>query len=321
MKRAAQASIFAFAAAVAGAQTLTFTQAGAIPGPVDLVKVQGNYAYTSADKTLNVFDISNPSAPKRTGSYTFPEKIWGFNVVGSLVYVADDFFGLGIVDVSDPSHPSLRGSLKTPGQAKSVVVSGGKALVADHMSGVDYIDVSNASKPGSLGSFFLDGYARDVALTGTIATAVDSPTGLYVFDLTKTGPLEAVGTVQAEQASPARSVSISESGGVKLACVASGLTLQIYDLSNVAMPVLTSTYRATGGRVPRVALKGKLAYIADGKEGLAVLDLSSPSKPALAGTFKTPGIARDVAAGDSVVLVVVAGGDAGQQVLILKQGS
>ena len=82
------------------AQTVPFVPVGSIAGPADLVRVQGRYAYVSAGKTLTVVDISNPSAPTRTGAYTFPEKIWGFRVVGNVVYVAADFFGLGILDIA-----------------------------------------------------------------------------------------------------------------------------------------------------------------------------------------------------------------------------
>jgi hypothetical protein len=234
--------------------------------------------------------------------------------------VADDFFGLGILDVSDPAAPALRGSMKLPGQAKSVVVYGGKALVSDHMSGVDYVDVSNASKPTSLGSFFLDGYSREVALAGSTAYAVDSPTGFYVFDLTKSGPLEPVGVVQGEQGSAARGVAVSDNSGdgPKLVCVVSGASLQIYNVSNATAPVLAGTYRTTGGRAPHVVVKGNRAYLADGREGLQVVDFSDPSKPTLVGSFKTEALARDVAIGDSAVLVVV-GAEGAQEIKILKQ--
>src|SRR5439155_14500601 len=157
----ALSSIIAAGKGRLAAETLAFTPVGTIPGPADLIRVDGGRAYVAAGRTLTIFDVSNPGAPERAGSHTFPEKIWGFRVVGSLVYVAADFFGVGVLDVSNVSSPVLRGSLKTPGQAKSVAIYGTKALVADHMSGLDYLDVSNASNPVKLGSFFLDGYARD----------------------------------------------------------------------------------------------------------------------------------------------------------------
>jgi hypothetical protein len=320
------AGICVSAAAGASAQTLTFVPVGSIPGPADLVRVQGRYAYVAAGKTLTLVDISNPAAPTRTGAYTFPEKIWGFRVVGSAVYVAADFFGLGILDVSNAAAPTLRGSMKTPGQAKNVAVFGTKAVVADHMSGVDFIDVSNPAKPASLGSFFLDGYARDVVAAGSLAYAVDAPAGLYVFDLSKPGPLDAVSAQQSATAPGSIVVSdISATQGPKVAVLVGAGSLQVYDVSNPAAPVKAATYRTPGGRPLRVALNGPQAYVAAGLEGLLVVDLSNPSMPRLIGTYNTASPARDVAVADSLVFVVAGPLPQGNlslgggEVLILRQ--
>ena len=257
--RAAVAALLCSAAvSIAGAagfaaDSVTLAPVGTIPGPADLV------------------DISNPASPMRRGAYTFPEKIWGFRVVGSLVYVADDFFGLGILDVSNAAAPALLGSFKTPGQAKNVAVFGTKAVVADHMSGVDLIDVSDRARPVSLGSFFVDGYARDVVVAGSLAYAVDAPAGLYVFDLSKPGPLDAVSTQQS--ATAPGSIVVSEGSGTqgpKVAVLVGGGSLQVYDLSAPAAPVRAATHRT-----PRVV-----------------------------GAYKTPNPARDVAVAGSLVLVV-----------------
>src|SRR5262245_48396325 len=79
--------IAALGAATASGQTVKFVHVGSIPGPVDLIRVQDRYAYVAAARTLTIFDISNPAAPKREGAYTFPEKIWGFRLAGSFAYV------------------------------------------------------------------------------------------------------------------------------------------------------------------------------------------------------------------------------------------
>jgi hypothetical protein len=317
---------------VVSAQTLHLVPVGSIPGPADWIEVKGGYAYVAGGKTFTVFDITDPAAPKRRGSYTFPERIWGFRVVGSLVYVAADVFGLGILDVSNPAEPTLRGSFKTPGQAKNVALFGTKALVADHMSGLDILDVSNVAKPASLGSFFLEGYARDVAIVNAFAYAVDAPSGLYTFDLSKGDPLEAVSTIQSpnkDRGSPLHPSIELPAGSTgeppTIACVVRSESLQIYDISNPREPVSAATYRTPSGRPQRVALSGKLAYVADGQEGLLILDLAAPAKPRVVDTFKTPGPARDVTVADSLVLVVI--GDlrtdsrspSGREVLILRR--
>src|SRR5262249_20745374 len=110
------------------AQAPAFTQATVLPGPANLVEVQGKIAYVVGGKTLTLSDIPRPAPPAKLGEHAFPEKIWGIRIVGPLVYAAADFYGLGIVDVSDPKAPVLRGSIKTPGQAKNVAVVGQTAL-------------------------------------------------------------------------------------------------------------------------------------------------------------------------------------------------
>ena len=305
------------------AQTMQFAQVASIPGPADRLDVQGQYAYIAAGKSLTIVDVSNPAAPKRTGSYESPEKIWGFRVVGSLVYLAADFFGLGILEVSGTGTPTLRGSLKTPGQAKNVAVVGTKALVADHMSGVDHIDVSNAAKPVSIGSFFLDGYARDVVSSGSLAYAVDAPTGLYIFDLTKPGPLEPIATVQSASAPGSIVVSNGPSGDApKIVAMVGAGTLQVYDVSDPAAPMRVATFKTPSGRPARATLSGRMAYVADGREGLQVVDLSTPSMPRLVGTYKTPNPARDVAVANAHVFVATGtGGEEASrgEVLVLRQ--
>jgi len=239
-----------------------------------------------------------------------------------MAYVAAGHSGLWILDVSNPASPTVRGSIKTPGQAKNVAISGTKAVVADHMSGVDVIDISNMAEPVSVGSVYTDGYARDVAMFGSRAYAVDNPAGFYVLDLSKPDPLEPVGSLQS--ASAPRFVEILEANP-NIAVLVCGIpndplralrreraadeprgTLQLYDVSNPASLVRVSTLPTPGG-AQRVAVKGTLAYVADGPEGLSVVDLSTPSHPQLIGTFQTGNTVRDVAVADSAVLVLAGG--------------
>jgi hypothetical protein len=311
------AAAFASLAAVATAQSPTFAAVGTIKEHADLIDVRDGRAYLAAGKTLTVVDVSNPAAPVRGGSHTFPEKIWGFKVVGSLVYVAADFFGLGILDVSNIAKPVLRGSFKTPGQAKNVAVVGTKVALADHMSGVDFVDVSNPAKLVSLGSFFLDGYARDVAAAGPNVYAIDAPTGLYVFDLTKPGtPIEPISTQQS--ATAPGSIELSDaSASQKLACLLGAGSLQIYDISKPGAPARVGTIRMPAAR--RVTVQGSFAYVADARAGLQVVDLSNPAAPRLAASFKTSSPGRDVAVAGPLVFVATGVGEASGEVVILRQ--
>lgn len=184
------------------------------------------------------------------------------------------------------------------------------------MEGLVFVDAANAAKPAAAGTYFLDGYARDVTTSGRYAYAVDSPTGFYVLDLSKPGPLEPIAAVQS--GAGLRTVEVSET----FAVLVGGGSLQPYDVTNPAAPVKAPPFRTPGG-AQRVSLKGRLACVADGREGLQVVDFSAPSKPVVVGAHKIDGIARDVAASGSLVFVVVSEPGArpqdGGRVVILKQ--
>jgi hypothetical protein len=310
------AAMMISAASALFAQAPTFTLVGKIEGPANLVEIDGSRAYVVGGKTLTLVDVSNPAAPKRLGAYSFPEKIWGIRIVGSLVYVAADFYGLGILDISNPAAPVLRGSIKLAGQAKNVAIVGTTALVADHMSGLDIVDVKDVTKPVKRDSFFLEGYARDVVSDGNLAYAIDAPAGLYIFDLSKAGPMEPVGSQQSARAPS--SIELSK-GPAGLAVLVGGGLLQIYDVKNPAAPVRAGTFKTPSGRPSRATIHGTRAYIADSREGVQVVDLATPSAPVLLGGLKTPASARDVAVTDTHLFVAVGNGDESGEVLIYRQ--
>ena len=288
----------------AAAQGVALDPVGEIPGPVELVRVQGDHAYVSGGHTFTIYDVSDPSNPVARGSHVFPQEIWGFRLTGDRAYVGANFFGLGILDISDPDAPELLGQHKTLGQTKIGDIASGKVGIIDHMEGFVLIDVADETAPAGIGSFFLDGYARDVVTAGTIAYATDSPSGLYVFDLSRPGMPEPVGVVHAPAAPRDIEVSVGTDSRPTLLVGAGGGDLQVYDVSDPTAPRKLSSFE-TPGRATRVSLDGDHAFVADTEAGVQVVDLSDPANPTLAGAYETPRPARDVSAAGSLVLVVV----------------
>ncbi len=304
MRGAAPAVAVGLMAVGAAAQQVTLEPVGEIPGPAELVRIQGDRAYVSGGHTFTIWDISDPANPVARGSHTFPQEIWGFRLTEDRAYVGANFFGLGILDISDPDAPILLGQHKTLGQTKIGAIASGKVGIIDHMEGFVLIDVSDETAPAGIGSFFLDGYARDVVTAGTIAYATDSPSGLYVFDLSRPGMPEPVGVIHAPAAPRDIEVSVGTGSRPSLIVGAGGGDLQVYDVSDPAAPSKLSSF-GTPGRATRVSLDGDHAFVADTEAGVQVVDLSDPANPEAAGGFETPRPARDVSAAGSLVLAVV----------------
>lgn len=300
--------LLALATAPAGAQTVTLTKVGEIPGPAEHIRVQGDHVYVSHHSSFTVWDVSDPAAPVRMGATELPQEIWGFRVRGDRAYVGANFFGVAIVDISDPASPTVLGNHETLGQTKIGAVYENRVVLIDHMEGMVLVDATDETAPTGAGSFFLDGYARDVVTSGPMAYATDSPTGLYVFDLSAPGPPEPVGILHAPAAPRAIEVQ-HEAGQVSgLLAGAGGGHLQIYDASDPTRPMRAATFE-TPGRASRVAFSGSLVFVADTEAGVAVVDISDPSAPVPAGALRTDEPARDVAATDTHVFVVVGAGE------------
>ena len=78
------------------------------------------------------------------------------------------------------------------------------------------------------------------------------------------------------------------------------------DFSRREGPVLLGSFQPRPG-AEGVAVKGRKAFLACGKGGLVVVDLSNPRKPKEVSRLDTPGFAHDVFVLDDLALVADGG--------------
>lgn len=108
---------------------------GIIPCPQ--VQVVGPRAYLvvqpsssgNGPNSLFILDVSDPAQIQRLGGY--PGVLVGdFQVVGTMVFVADSSTGLKILDISDPAHIQLLGSITADEKINAVQVVGNLVYLA-----------------------------------------------------------------------------------------------------------------------------------------------------------------------------------------------
>jgi hypothetical protein len=127
------------------------------------VVVSGTLAYMLVgSETVQVLDLSSPSAPRPRGAYT----VWGWRarslfLSGNYLYVTAGST-LWILDVSDPDRLRSVGSI-APGYSDlwDVKVIGDRAYVAG--GGLHVLDVSSPFSPRLLGTFSTEAYGIDLA--------------------------------------------------------------------------------------------------------------------------------------------------------------
>ncbi len=99
-------------------------------------------AYVVGGGSLQVYDVSNPVAPRKLVVTKIHERTTALAVDGGFGYAAVGTEGLQVLDLSDPGNPVQAGSYKPAGNARDVAVSGDLILVA----------VNSAARPAAGGS-------------------------------------------------------------------------------------------------------------------------------------------------------------------------
>ncbi|MEN8164268.1 MAG: PKD domain-containing protein, partial [Acidobacteriota bacterium] len=212
---------------------------------------------------LQIIDASDPAHPRLLGSVEVPGGAWGVDVVGSLVYVAqqEQQYGVLIIDAGDPENPEVLSSINTPGYATDVRVVGNTAYVADGTAGLGIYDVSVPQEPQLLGEYTIEpgtGQFKHVEVEGGIAYVAAGHLGLEIIDVSDPANPTHLNTYTS--GGPVEDVAVQDS----IATIAHGSDgVSIVDLQVPGNPQTRTTFY-TNDRANGIAVSGGLVYVADG---------------------------------------------------------
>ncbi|MGH7133408.1 MAG: GC-type dockerin domain-anchored protein [Phycisphaerales bacterium] len=223
------------------------------------------------------YDVTNPAAPMamlsgpNTYTVSFFDSITStnypardFQIVGDLAYIATRRTSTTIAIFNmqpDPLHPTYVGRLTNTESATGhrIAVDGTKAAIQVQKSTgfvVRFVDVTNPASPVLRSANDDFGFARDVAVQGNLAFVADFAGGINVLP--------------------------STSNWTRLKGLA------IFDITNLASPVLLGTYNTAHSSIREVVVSGNRAYAMCDGQGLVVLDVSNPANPTRIGGYYSP---------------------------------
>jgi hypothetical protein len=189
--------------------------------------------------------------------------------------------GLRVLDVSDPVRPVEIGFMETQGDAHAITLHGTNLYLADGRRGLRVIEVSNPAMPVVIGALQTEGTPMDIAVAGSFAYVVNGETGLSIIDISN----------------PTRPYVVSR---IDTPGFAQGVALVDINSLLPGGPV---------GVEPRVTH----VYVADGRQGVQIIDVRLPIAPALVAYYDPPGEVRGVTISGPVA--VVAAGEGGLRLL------
>jgi len=162
--------------------------------PIKAWKVAAGNGYVYATEanvnnpdTLKIYDVSNPSLPVMTASYTLPENAYDIEYANDYVYIANFNSGLRIFNVSDPYAPQEVASVDLL-WVLDVEIEGNIAYIAssDWAGGLVSVDISDPENPEILQIYNPGGWFQPfhVGYAWPYAYASDIYGEIYVFDVT-----------------------------------------------------------------------------------------------------------------------------------------
>lgn len=295
---------------------LTALDAFATDGQSHAVVKHGDYVYVATlDKGLLVFDISG-NVFQQVAHLEFNDATAepiSITKLENYVYVAAGNGGMFTVDVSQPTLPVLVGSYNTADQdfAWSASSRGTNLFLSDN-SKFTVFDASDPRNPAMLGNYgdqfggfstcVVDGDFAYVAQSFMIfSTRIN---GFTILDIKEPASTRQIGTLAASF----RIWSMAKYGDYLL-LAGEGSGLYIYDSSRtsdfiVSSLATTDKINPTGAdeNAYQIVVQDHYAYMADGHNGIAVVDIHDVAAPKMVYRVETGGEVTGIAVdGDLLV--------------------
>eukprot|EP01064_Diplonema_japonicum_P011061 TRINITY_DN1833_c4_g1_i1.p1 TRINITY_DN1833_c4_g1~~TRINITY_DN1833_c4_g1_i1.p1 ORF type:complete len:1343 (+),score=266.81 TRINITY_DN1833_c4_g1_i1:30-4031(+) len=260
-------------------------------GAVADVKIMEKMLYAVTGFTgLVILDLSpDPKVPQEVGRLKD-----GLNEVVSVdavnigsvrvAIVGDRYKGLVTVDVTNPSSPVILGMYTITASEVTHVRANGANIVylANGAAGVHAIDIATPSTPVLLGTYPSSDFSRGACVVGTTIYISDT-SAVYIADFSTPGAPRSLGSITVASRRPV--FLVRSSCYIPMEGLASE-SVRIYDITDPRNPVLSATHPGSGYGVFAV---GSTLYIAKGVTGVEVVDITTPTSPALLGSVATPG--------------------------------
>jgi hypothetical protein len=243
------------------------------------LEVIGHYVYVAAGEAgLRVVDVSQSGVPVEVTAYVPPGgTVSGVQVDATRAFLAAGAAGVQLLDISNPLAPALLGVWKGASPVRAVDFTGDLACVveADEIVTVDW---SSPGQPRALGRYGTGG--NDIRMVGQHAF-VATGTGLDILDVSDPETPVQTGSYTGSLV-PALAIEVVSSTAY-LALGDHGV--EVIDVQDLAQPAL-SWHPPGVGYCHTVRSVGQVLYLANGEEGLAILDGSQPDRPVQFAGFR-----------------------------------
>jgi len=238
-----------------------------------------------------VFDVSEPTNPVWLRVLDEPAYAGEIAVSGGYVYVVDNQGVMWIVDIDPLDSAHVAGSAVVDSYTQKIVVSDGSAYVADASGGLLILDVDPPESAGVVSQVPMRG--EDVAVEGKFAYVAAGAEGLQIVGVQNPESPVMLNTVQLAEDDYAMRVVLSECH----AYVAAGNNGSVVRIVETCPPLSAEWVGSYDlpAEAREMAISLDHLYVATGRYGLRIADISAPLSPSLENVVYIAGCATSVA--------------------------
>ncbi|HVM90359.1 MAG TPA: hypothetical protein VMU11_00485 [Verrucomicrobiae bacterium] len=252
------------------------------------ISVAGDRAYVGGSGGLDIFDISNPYAPIRIGTFSSPvnQTVDAQYLSGKYLFTAGSNKWT-LFDIADPQNTNFATSSVTSSGATygGFAVQGRYAYWANDAGSPQFatqvIDFSNPTSSRFDGFINTTNTVRDIAVNGKYAYIANDTNGLTIWDISATSNRSVVSEITVPTRSSNSAAHKIQLIGTRYAAVGYGdAGLVIFDISSSTKP--TVAYQSFDGiaagntGVNAITVQGRYLYFfhsASATKYIGVLDL------------------------------------------------
>jgi hypothetical protein len=270
-----------------------------VPGLVNDVKVQGDFAYVAsrAPGGFHIIDISDKDAPVEVFSQT-NRGAFAIDINETRAFVGNGTQGLTRFDITTPEAAAELDFITTPGSANGISVndSGDLLFVALGGPGAGIYDVSADDETTLIDTIELGGFVNGADFVDDFLY-LSWADGYSVFDVSDPENPEFAGDYNDDD------ITIRESKVVgDLAYISGSFGLRILDVSDPSAITLVSSLD-TGSSL-HAHSDGNIALSADRFFGLNIVDVQNPEEPALLDRIDVLGFSFKVFVEDDILYIM-----------------
>lgn len=257
---------------------------------------------SGSDNTLLVVTTGTPTDPVVVRSHGLPANARHVTVAADWAYVAlGSGLGLQTVDVSDVVLPVNGARVDLDGFTGQTAVAANWVYAACYNGGVGVVEVTDPVNPIKFPSVALDNWVRWVEVQGEyLYLAADNT--LTVMDRSSPATPDSVASVAVS--GTAYCVTVAGTW----AYVGGPAGLDIVDIAVPRAPQLFGSLALGGGAAYHIAVQGDSLFVANGNNGLNIVDISDISQPQVVANRLTPDYFYHVLLRDELVWASNGGG-------------